>query len=53
MLKLKLQYFGHLMGRTDSFGKTDAGKDQRWEEKGKMEDEIVGWHLQLNRHEFE
>ena len=53
MLKLKLQYFGHLMGRTDSFGKTDAGKDQRWQEKGKKEDEIVGWHLQLNRHEFE
>ena len=27
MLKLKLQYFGHLMGKTDSFEKTDAGKD--------------------------
>ena len=27
MLKLKLQYFGHLMQRTDSFEKTDAGKD--------------------------
>ena len=27
MLKLKLQYFGHLMQRTDSFDKTDAGKD--------------------------
>ena len=26
MLKLKLQYFGHLMQRTDSLGKTDAGK---------------------------
>ena len=27
MLKLKLQYFGHLMGRADTFEKTDAGKD--------------------------
>ena len=27
MLKLKLQYFGHLMGRMDSLGKTDAGKE--------------------------
>ena len=33
MLKLKLQYFGHLMLRTDSFEKTDAGKDWRQEEK--------------------
>ena len=45
MLKLKLQYFGHLMQRTDSFEKTpDAGKDWRWEEKGMTEDEMVGWH---------
>ena len=43
MLKLKLQYFGHLMRRTDSFKKTDAGKDGRWEEKGTTEDEMVGW----------
>ena len=35
MLKLKLQYFGHLMQRTDSSGKDpDAGKDWRWGEKG-------------------
>ena len=27
MLKLKLQYFGHLIGRTDTLEKTDAGKD--------------------------
>ena len=27
MLKLKLQYFGHLMGRVDSLEKTDAGRD--------------------------
>ena len=54
MLKLKLQYFGHLMWRTDSLGKKpDAGKDWRLEEKGMTEDKIVGWHYQLNGHEFE
>ena len=31
----------------------DAGKDWRWEEKGTTEDEVVGWHLRLNGHEFE
>ena len=31
----------------------DAGKDWRWEEKVATEDEMVGWHHQLNRHEFE
>ena len=30
----------------------DAGKDWRWEEKGSTEDEMVGWHHQLNGHEF-
>ena len=41
MLKLKLQYFGHLMRRADSFEKTlMLGK----EEKGTTEDEMVGWH---------
>ena len=53
MLKVKLQYFGHLMGRTNSLEKTDAGKDQRQEEKGTTEDEMVGWHHRLDRHEFE
>ena len=53
MLKLKLQYFGHLMWRGDSLEKTDAGKDWRQEEKGMTEDEMVGWHHQLNGHEFE
>ena len=53
-LKLKLQYFGHLMGRTDSFGKDpDAGKDWRQEEKGSTENEMIGWHHRLNGHEFE
>ena len=31
----------------------DAGKDWRWEEKGMIEDEMVGWHHRLNGHEFE
>ena len=31
----------------------DAGKDWRWEEKGTTEDEMAGWHHQLNGHEFE
>ena len=53
MLKLKLQYFGHLMQRTDSFeknlmlGKIEGRKDVT------TEDEMVGWHRQLNGHEFE
>ena len=34
MLKLKLQYFGHLMRRVDSLEKTDAGRDWGQEEKG-------------------
>ena len=34
MLKLKLQYFGHLMRRADSLEKTDAGRDWGQEEKG-------------------
>ena len=56
MLKLKLQYFGHLMRRVDSLEKTldsDAGRDWGQEEKGMTEDEMVGWHHQLNGHEFE
>ena len=44
MLKLKLQYFGHLIRRVD-FGKDpDAGRDWGQEEKGTTEDEVVGWH---------
>ena len=53
MLKLKLQYFGHLMWRVDSLEKTDAGRDWGQEEKGTIEDEMAGWHHQLNGHEFE
>ena len=43
MLKLKLQYFGHLMKRVDSLEKTDAGKDWGQKEKGTTEDEMAGW----------
>ena len=41
MLKLKLQYFGHLMQRTDVGKDPDAGKDRR-QEKGTTEDKMVG-----------
>ena len=54
MLKLKLQYFGHLMRRTDSMEKTlMLGKIEGRKEKGTTEDEMVGWHHRLNGHEFE
>ena len=55
MLKLKLQYSGHLMRRADSFiGKDpDAGKEGGQEKKGATEDEMVGWHHRLLGHEFE
>ena len=54
MLKLKLQYFGHLKQRVDSFGKdSNAGRDWRQEEKETTEDEMAGWHHQFNGHEFE
>ena len=43
MLKLKLQYFGHLMQRVDSLEKTDAGRDWGQEQKGTTEDEMAGW----------
>ena len=42
MLKLKLQYFGHLMRRVDSLEKTHGGRDWGQEEKGMTEDEIAG-----------
>ena len=53
MLKLKLQYFGHLMQRVDSLEKTDAGRDWGQEEKGTTEDEMAGWHHWLDGREFE
>ena len=55
MLKLKLQYFDHLICRADSLEKTLVLEniEGRKKEKGTTEDEMVGWHHQLNRHEFE
>ena len=45
MMKLKLQYFGHLMRRVDSLEKDpDARRDWGQEEKGMIEDEMAGWH---------
>ena len=53
MLKLKLQYFGYLMQRVDSLGKTLTGRDWGQEEKGTTEDEMAGWHHGLDGREFE
>ena len=54
MLKLKLQYFGHLMRRVDSLEKTlmlgRIGGRRRM--KGMTEDEMAGWHHRLDGHEF-
>ena len=53
MLKLKLQYFGHLMRRVDSIGKdSDAGRDWGQEEKGMTEDELAGRHHRFDGHGF-
>ena len=41
VLKLKLQYFGHLLQRVDSLEKTDAGRDWEQGEKGTTEDEMA------------
>ena len=52
MLKLKLQYFGHLMGRTNSLEKTlMLGKIEGGRGRGRQ-DEMVGWHQLLDGHEF-
>ena len=48
MLKLKLQYFGHLIGKD-----SDAGRDWGQKEKGTTEDEMAGWHHQLDGRVFE
>ena len=53
MLKLKLQYFGHLMRSVDSLEKTHAGRDWGQEEKGTTEDEMAGWHHWLDGRESE
>ena len=51
ILKLKLQYFGYLMRRANSLERP-AGKDWGQEEKGTTENDMVGWHHQLNGHGF-
>ena len=53
MLKLKLQYFGHLMRRVDSFEKTlMLGKIEDRRRRGMTENEMAGWHHLLNGHGF-
>ena len=54
MLKLTIQYFGQLMGRTDSSEKTlMQGKIKGRRQSGKTEDEIVSWHHRPDEHESE
>ena len=53
MLRLKLQYFGHLMRKVDSLEKTlTLGKIEGRRKRG-QQDATVGWHHRLNRLEFE
>ena len=52
MLKLKLQYFGHLKNWLIEKD-PNAWKDWRQEDKGMTEDEMYRWHHQLDGHEFE
>ena len=54
MLKMKLQYFAHLMRRVDSLEKTlMLGGLGGQEEKGTPEDEMAGWHHGLDGRESE
>ena len=59
MLKLKFQYFSHLMRRTDSLektvmlGKVEGRGEGEYQEKGTTQDEMIGWHHQLDGQEFE
>ena len=54
MLKLKLQFFGHLIAKNRFTGEdTDDGKDWGQEGKKVTEDKMTGWHHWLNGHEFE
>ena len=53
MLKLKLQYFGHWCEELTHLKDPEAEKDWRQEEQGTTEDEVVGWHHQLNEHDSE
>ena len=53
MLKLKFQYFGHLIWRIDSLEKTLMLGGIRGRRRRGQEDEMAGWHHQLDGHEFE
>ena len=53
MLKLKLQYFGHLMPRTDSLEKTLMLGKIEGRRRRTTENEMFGWHYQLDGHKFE
>ena len=53
MLRLKLQYFGHLMRRVDSLEKDPDARRDWGQEKGTTEEEMAGWHHRLDGHEFE
>jgi len=54
MLKLKLQYVGHLIQRADLLEKTLMwGKIEGRRRRDETEDETVGWHHRLDGHEFE
>ena len=53
MLKLKLQYFDHLMQRPDWLEKTLTLGKTEGRRRRRTEDEMVGWHHRLNGHEFE
>ena len=53
MLKLKLQYLGHLTLRVDLLEDPDAGRDWGQEDKGTTEDEMAGWHHRPDGHGFE
>ena len=50
--KVKLQYFGLLMGRTDSLQRPGCWESLKAGEKGTTEDNMVGWHYQLDGHEL-
>ena len=52
MLKLKCQYFGHVMQRSDSFEKTLMLEKTEGGTKRGREGEMIGWHHRLNAHEF-
>ena len=53
MLKLKLQYSGHLMRRTDSLEKTLMLRKIESGRRRGQQDEMVGWHHRVDGHEFE